>query len=153
MTTGALSFVRKIHVVDNFVVAFSGYIGLASIFLNKWFTRFLRVFPVVPCIDLMNVSDEGDSATVILADSKKVRVYCVENKWKRGIFNLIFRKKIYEIDLETDVVFSIGSGSSEEINKIAQQYSPEEAIKYASSVDKYTNDIITKLDIRKLFGM
>jgi hypothetical protein len=120
----------------------SGYLGLALIFTQKKFIKLLKLFPFFPIIDFCNCSDK-----------KEVKVYAVENIWKSGVFSIFKRKLVFRVELEKNIIFSIGSGSSEEVNDIAEEYSPEEAIIFASSVDKYTNDIITKLDIRQLFGV
>lgn len=152
IATGETSLRFKIFAIDEHVFAAAGYLGLALIFTEYKFIKLLKLLPFFPIIDDLHRSNEGNHAEIILADKKEVKVYTVKNVWKAGIFSILKRKLIYRVELEKNIIFSIGSGSSEEVNDIAEEYSPEEAIIFASSVDKYTNDIITKLDIRQLFG-
>ena len=152
-STGETSLQNKIFAIGEYVFGASGYLGLALIFTQKKFIKLLKLLPFFPIIDFCNCSDKGNYARIILADKKEVKVYAVENIWKSGVFSIFKRKLVFRVELEKNIIFSIGSGSSEEVNDIAKEYSPEEAIIFASSVDKYTNDIITKLDIRQLFGV
>lgn len=153
MTTGETSLSQKIFTVGEYVFGSSGYLGLANMFTRKKFILLLKLLPFFPIVDFYDSSDKGNYARIILADKKEVKVYAVENIWKSGVFSIFKRKLVFRVELEKNIIFSIGSGSSEEVNDIAKEYSPEEAIIFASSVDKYTNDIITKLDIRQLFGV
>ena len=138
--------------LDDSAFAACGYLGTAEIFLDKFFRKLLKKLSFVPVIDISKITKKGDSARIILADAEKVRVYGVVNVFRFGVLNVLRTKKIFETELEKDLVFSIGSGSSEKIDNIALKETPEEAIKQASLVDKYTNDIITKIDVRQLFG-
>lgn len=153
LNTGETGVEDKIFVGTHFVGAGCGNYSVVNT-LNSGIHRLLyKLFRAAPFGHSIHDSMLNGKSNVLIFDRKNIigyRLALVKFGWLRFVKSKIVAK--YSID--DDVALSMGSGTDNfDIHEYADTVGVKKAFEHAASLDKYTNDVTTEIDVKEYLGV